>query len=131
MTEGTPTETRNGIRVCFCDLKGRPYDDWDAHQGFCLMLDWAMANGKITPDYFLSRLSGAQAGLGITDAELAAEALTMPSFDEAAHQVLRSTLGPPAYSAWSGRAYRTAEIPRACYRSEYGFMVHVKGECRC
>jgi len=62
---------RPGIRACFCDLRGRPGDDWDAHEGFCLMLDWAAAHGKITPAYFQARVEGSITDLGLTEEELA------------------------------------------------------------
>lgn len=109
-----------GIRVCFCDLAGRSHDDWDAHQGYCLMLDWAMAHGKITPAYFLARLAGSVSDLGITEAEIVADVL---AFDQAL------SLRCPMYPL-PGRHERVT-LPAACYASEYGFTVHVRGACEC
>lgn len=134
---------RPGIRVCFCSptpVAG----DWDAHESFCLMLDWAVANGKISLGYYRRRLGMAQAELGITDEEIAAEAGQLRSaaedVDWDAPTDWDQIYFQPYPLIFDPLRNRLHEQPRhervsldgeTCYRSEYGFMVHVKDTCRC
>ncbi len=118
-----------GIQVCFCDLNGRPYDDWDAHDNICLMLDWAAANGKISPLEYLRRVEAATEDLGITREEMDREAGRY-TVQDAVDAMIADYL--PPYSPLTGRRpARAYSLPPACYRSEYGFLVHIRGACHC
>jgi len=63
-----------GIRICFCDLGGRPYEDLSAHDPICLEHDRAMAQGRVSPLERLRQLDSVTRDLGITEEEMAAEA---------------------------------------------------------
>lgn len=122
-----------GVRVCFCDLGDRPADDWAAHNDGCLMLDWALYNGKITYAEWSQRFTGALVDLGITDEELDAEAAEVPRYSvlDAVQAMLRAAVTPPPYSPFFGRRRPPPPMPKGCYVCEYGFTVHVRGACRC
>lgn len=66
--------------------------------------------------------------LGITEDELAAEDAYRRSSDEFLRMYWRRRrLGRQRYEPWQ----RTSLEGETCYRSEYGFTVHVAGTCRC
>jgi hypothetical protein len=127
-----------GIQVCFCDRQGRPATDWDSHEGSCLMLDWALANGMMTYAEWSRRFAVGTAELGITGDEIEAEARELPC-DSSGHQHAPAggrcrwcdVLLYPAYSRQRSRRPEPVALPPACYASEYGFTVHVKGACEC
>lgn len=119
-----------GIQVCFCgpDSTALPAEPLDAHDHFCLIWDWAMANRKISPQERLAQLEGTQRDLGITDEEIAAEEVnyrTFWPFREAVGHMLGASPVSPLY-----RRPEPLQV-KECYRARAGFMVHVKPGCRC
>lgn len=133
--------------MCFCGpgSTALPAEPLEAHDNFCLLWDWAMACGKITPQEMLARLGDAQKSLGLTDEEVALEAAglrppmplrnTFPRWQPGTaprhmHHRNSSTsrcsycgllLYPSPWQSGGG----------GCYRAPAGFMVHVRPGCEC
>ena len=122
----------NGIQICFCAGNGNalPVFPLEAHDSFCLVWDWAAANGKITPQQHLAKLGEATTGLGITreelDREMAGLDSAPPGFIPGVGPV--SGLAMRMLSGFKGFRRPTGESK--CYRASAG-MVHVKPGCRC
>jgi hypothetical protein len=113
-----------GIQVCFCGpgSSALPAEPLDVHDHFCLIWDWAMAHGKITPQQRLGQLGESSRDLGISEEELAREEASLRAFwpfREAAGKLI------------AGALYRKPAPLGSCYRAAAGFMVHVKPGCRC
>ncbi len=62
----------HAIQVCFCGegSMALPAEPLDAHGNGCLIWDWAMAKGKITPQQMLGKLAAYCGELGLSAEEL-------------------------------------------------------------
>ena len=98
-----------------------------------LMLDWAVANGKISINHYRQRLGMTMLELGLTEDEVRAEAegyapgvIHRPRRDWFDHPPMY-----PVYRPGYRAPYCPPDIPDACYRADAGFMVHIRGKCGC
>ena len=102
----------HGIQICFCagNSQALPVEPLDAHDSFCLVWDWAMARGMITPSQFLAKLGDATAELGFTPEEISAEEA---SFQSSKDDFIRNAFScaPFRKSAEKKRKYLQKGLP--------------------